>query len=191
MRRITTTFLTVMTVILMSNSCTPDIYPILPEDNNSTVIDNGEVNNGGDDPTPDPTPEPTPDPDPTPEVIFELISESTREVLYNGCNIRCKVKTNVGLTVEIPQECDWIKPYDGYNTSDPGIFGLTIGSLPETTDHCQHGILFDWCCSGEDRECVITLWDSSKTRHLELTIKQLCYGCSCGLEQGSDIVVEF
>lgn len=204
MKQIISTFLTVMTVILMSNSCTPDITPVNPGDNNSTEIGNGGGHNGGEEPgtepNPEPDPEPNPEPDPNPnpgpepdpEVVFELVSQRTREIRYNGCNICGRVKTNVGLIVEIPQDCDWIKPFDGYNnTSNPGIFGLTIGSLPETTDHCQHGILFDWCCSGEDRECVITLWDTGRTRHLEMTVKQQCYGCSYGTEQGSDIIEEF
>lgn len=178
-----------LSILVLACSCVKPITPDLPDDNANTELPDdsdspSDMDNNESGQTPDPRPEP--------EGIFQLLSENYREIYYTGCNIRGQVKTNVGLIVEIPQDCDWIILYDGYNTSDQGIFGLTISSLPETTNHCEHdSFLFDWCCSGEDRECVITLWDSDRTRHEEMKIKQLCFGCSCGLEQGSDIVVEY
>lgn len=154
--------------------------------NSSTTDNSGQTNmdpeNGGGTQT---------NPNPNPEPVFELVSKPVREIKYSGCNIRCQIKTDANYLVSIPQECDWITLYDGYNdSSHPGVFGLTISPLPETVDHCEE-FIFDFCCSHEDREATIVISDATHTRTIEILIKQLCFGCSQGWTQESDQVIEF
>lgn len=133
--------------------------------------------------------------DPEPEYVFELISGAYHEVDYSGCYIYCQVNTNIGLIADIPDDCGWITQFDGYYCQNPLTIKLSVASiLPTLEERETFKITHD--CLGTDRQCTITLWDSSRTHNVTVTVKQLCYGCSYeavpgDVIQGDDIIVNF
>lgn len=171
-------------------SCTPDtVLPEVPqEEQQDSKPEDRQEDITPPAPDPEPEPEPEPEPVPNPDDVFELVSGSCREVFYNAHRIAVRVKSNCGIVVEIPEDAKhWISECDGYNRSR-GYIGLQIESLPQTS--IGDSLIPD-TCSNEERTAVIVLRNATGTKSAELTIRQLCYGCSRGIEEGDDIVVEY
>lgn len=187
--------LTSLMVVLFISSCVKDGGATVPDNGISTETptptpEPTPMPEPTPQPTPEPTPGPTPEPTPEPEETFRLRTPSVREVNYNGCEICGEVITNLSVIVEIPEDCDWIKPFHGYDSIErQGRFGLSIGSLPQTL--CPGSNPFEFLCSGEERECVITIWDTYKEKSVQMTVRQKCYACSGFFDQVSDVIVEF
>lgn len=199
--------LTVISVILMSYSCTPDLNPVLPDEDVTTNVDSGDElgDDSGDDehglapepepepqpePEPDPEPDPTPDPDPEPDPndIFRLLSYHYREIRYNEHKFAVRIDSNCGVEVEIPEEAKtWVSETDGYY-GEYGFIWFKVQALPETMIGDS---LLPEICSGEDRVVEIVFWNTARTRSVTMTVKQLCYGCSYGIEKGDDQIVIF
>lgn len=187
MKRILTS-LSIITIISFACSCTPDILPDIPQEEEQ--IQNTDSDSSQTDPAPDPDPIPEPEPEPAPEPveIFSLISGPYREVLYNEHKFVVMIRSNCGIEVEIPDEAkQWICECDGYDRSK-GYIGFKVEGLPQTIIGEE---LIPHVCSGEDRTVEINFWNSTRTKSISVTVKQLCYGCSFGLEEGDDTIIEY
>lgn len=172
----------IIMVLFLMNSCnpgslTPD-FPVSEEQEQQNDSESGQDSN----------PEPDPEPDPKPDEVFHLVTAAVRETLYNSHKIAVVVKSNCGILVEIPQEAtQWISECEGYDRSK-GQIGLRLEALPQTM--IGDSLIPD-TCSNEDREAEILFCNESRTKCVSVIIRQLCYGCSRGIEAGDDIIVEY
>lgn len=183
MKKILATINIIMVLFLM-NSCTPDtLTPDFPP-----CEEQEEVNDSESDQASDPEPDPEPQPDPEPSEVFCLVSSSIRETLYNSHKIAVVINSDCGIIVEIPAEAsEWISECDGYDRSK-GQIGLHLEALPQTM--IGDSLIPD-TCSGEDREAEVLFWNTSRSKCVSVKIRQLCYGCSHGIEAGDDVIVEY
>lgn len=195
---------------VIENEGTEEQPGVLPDDEDSKPTPDSEQEPT---PKPEPIPEPAPDPEPVPDPNPEpeptpplwvvpqpplppspgepvVLLNYEIEVCYNGGHAFTAVKSSGDFSVEIPYGCDWIELYDNPDRLGKKEIWLTISPLPETTEQCEY-LIYDWCCSHEDRSCKLRVWNQSRTEFVYLTVKQRCYGCSGGFKTGEPWFIEF